>query len=83
MTAKEFFNTREGRFRILVEQTIDAKPVDWYLVERRAISDSDESAAHKKAVEQFVGREVEFVTQPEDGGYVFAVVKETKEMGGK
>lgn len=74
MEKNEFFSTREGEFRILVEQTIGGNPVDWFLVERRELVGRESVAAHKEAVEQFVGREVEFVASTGTGyGYIFSV----------
>lgn len=73
----EYFRTFEGAFRILVQQEIDEKPIDWHLVETRTIGEPSEMLAHKAAVEQFTGREVEFVIPGAHGrGYVFQVKKE-------
>lgn len=77
MAKSELFSTREGDFRILVEQTIQGRTVDWFLAERRHIQTPDRLVAHKAAVEMFVGREVEFVCDT-DGGYVFEVKKVTE-----
>lgn len=82
MDEKEFFRTREGRFRILVEQVINGDAVDWHLVERRTIQTPNTLAAHTEAVRQFVGREVEYDRKMLDG-YTFTVAKEAAEVDGE
>lgn len=79
MARNEFFSTREGNFRILVEQSIDGKPVDWFLVERSSLLEREGITVHQKAVEKFVGREVEFLTSTGTGyGYVFRVKRQSE-----
>lgn len=76
MARNEYFQTRAGEFRILVEQVIDGKTVDWHLVELRSGLPRGSQAVHKEAVEQFVGREVEYLLPASHGyDYVFAVKK--------
>lgn len=74
MAGNEIFTTREGNFRILVEQVINGRAVDWFLVERGRLLEREEVATHQEAVQQFVGREVEFLASTSTGyGYAFQV----------
>jgi hypothetical protein len=72
----EVFRTREGEFRILVEQVINGKTADWHLVERRAIVSPDKLVAHTEAVKQWLdGAAVNWTGETTDTGYEFIVAK--------
>lgn len=73
--ASEVFRTREGRFRILVEQVIDVEVVDWHLVDRRGLATSDEMVAHTEAVKHWVGKAVNWTGERTETGYEFVVAK--------
>lgn len=53
MAKGEVFRTREGSFRVLVEQVIDGKAVDWHLADRRDIESVRAQVGDEEAVRLF------------------------------
>lgn len=74
MAKGEVFRTREGRYRILVEQVIDGKVIDWILVERVSVATPDKFVAHTAATRRFVGKAVDWTGRTTDTGFEFTVV---------
>lgn len=71
----EVFRTYRGLFRILVEQVIDGRKADWYLVDRRDIGVPDGVEAHGIAASRFVGKAVNWTGERTDTGFEFVVAQ--------
>ena len=75
---REYFRTHTGMFNILVEQVIDEKPADWSQFRLRALPegiDEKGTEAHALAVQEFVGKPVDWTGEKTASGFTFTVTK--------
>lgn len=72
----EYFRTHTGLFHVLVEQVLDEKPSDWSMARNDGLPGvSDSLEAHTKAVEEFVGRKVQWTGEKTSNGFTFVVAR--------